>query len=281
MLTVGQVFPEWGKVLQPHNGMLTTGQPVACGETFQQQYNPILTACFLRGNVPTAIQPNTHSLFPAGKRSNSNTTQYSQPVSCGETFQQQYNSILTACFLRGNVPTAIQLNTHSLFPAGKRSNSNTTQYSQPVSCGETFQQQYNPILTACFLRGNVPTAIQLNTHSLFPAGKRPNSNTTQYSQPVSCGETSQQQYNSILTACFLRGNVPTAIQLNTHSLFPAGKRSNSNTTQYSQPVSCGETFQQQYNPILTACFLRGNVPTAIQLNTHSLFPAGKRSNSNE
>ena len=165
--------------------MLTTGQPVACGETFQQQYNPILTACFLRGNVPTAIQPNTHSLLPAGKRSNSNTTQYSQPVSCGETFQQQYNSILTACFLRGNVPTAIQLNTHSLLPAGKRSNSNTTQYSQPVSCGETFQQQYNSILTACFLRG-----------------KRSNSNTTQYSQPVSCGETFQQQYNSILTACW-------------------------------------------------------------------------------
>ena len=189
-------------MLHPYNGMLTTGQPVCCGETFQQQYNPILTACLLRGNVPTAIQSNTHSLFAAGKRSNSNTIQYSQPVCCGKTFQQQYNPILTACLLRGNVPTAIQSNTHSLFAAGKRSNSNTIQYSQPVCCGKTFQQQYNPILTACLLRGNVPTAIQSNTHSLFAAGKRSNSNTIQYSQPVCCGETFQQQYNPILTACW-------------------------------------------------------------------------------
>ena len=91
-------------------------------------------ACCLRGNVPTAIQPNTHSLFPARKRSNSSTTQYSQPVSCG-----------------GNVPTAIQPNTHSLFPAGKRSNSNTTQYSQPVgqlaSCVDKWFWQNNGMLS--------------------------------------------------------------------------------------------------------------------------------------
>ena len=43
---LGKCFLSGGKVLHPHNGMLTTGQPVSCGETFQQQYNPILTACW-------------------------------------------------------------------------------------------------------------------------------------------------------------------------------------------------------------------------------------------
>jgi len=56
-------------------------------------------ACCLRGNVPTAIQPNTHSLFPAGKRSNSNTTQYSQPVgqlaSCVDKWFWQNNGMLS------------------------------------------------------------------------------------------------------------------------------------------------------------------------------------------
>ena len=96
---LGKCFLSGGKVLHPHNGMLTTGQPVSRGETFQQQYNPILTACFLRGNVPTAIQPNTHSLFPARKRSNSNTTQYSQPVgqlaSCVDKLFWQNNGMLS------------------------------------------------------------------------------------------------------------------------------------------------------------------------------------------